>query len=372
MGTPADNLFTSWLEFPANLLLRTIEGRSVHKIQSVDAMRVIAIVAVIVIHTMPFRTTDVPIGTVFNLSLILNQLGRFAVPFFFVLSGFFWARKIEGADSVQITSRKMVIRILVIFFAWSVFYLLPTDIVDAIASGPLGPIKVVYWHTAKALAQPVTTLLQGTKVHLWFLVALICCVTISATMVSWNMRRGLIVLSLILFGLGILGKPYADSPIGFHVDFDFRNGPFFGLIFFVTGYLLQQRGPRKSWLGYGLALAVLGSCLHLIEVQTLNSLWGTTMLQDYVVGTFFSGVGMAMIALSGSRLLCWPAFSHIAPFVLGIYAIHFAFIELMYPLDGRFMGNTLWGFAYPTLVFALSTLAVFAISRIQVMKSIVT
>jgi surface polysaccharide O-acyltransferase-like enzyme len=50
----------------------------------------------------------------------------------------------------------------------------------------------------------------------------------------------------------------------------------------------------------------------------------------------------------------------IGPLVLGIYASHYLFIDLLYPLDGLLRGYPGWRVAYVALVFAcalaLSTL----------------
>ncbi|WP_081367541.1 acyltransferase family protein [Alteromonas mediterranea] len=47
-------------------------------------MRVIAILAVIIIHTKPFFLAGNS-----NIGIFLHQVYRFAVPFFFVISGYF-------------------------------------------------------------------------------------------------------------------------------------------------------------------------------------------------------------------------------------------------------------------------------------------
>jgi len=68
------------------------------RIKSVDVIRLLAITAVIVIHTSTFK--NIPGDLYENLFIILNQLSRFAVPFFFVIAGYFWGKKIRSGDSV--------------------------------------------------------------------------------------------------------------------------------------------------------------------------------------------------------------------------------------------------------------------------------
>lgn len=51
------------------------------RIKSIELFRVISIIAVILIHTTPFSASG-PLGERLDLATILNQLARFAVPFF--------------------------------------------------------------------------------------------------------------------------------------------------------------------------------------------------------------------------------------------------------------------------------------------------
>ena len=65
--------------------------RTTHeRLVSLDACRVVAIFAVIVLHTMPFYGTRLLGGFDGYIAAALNQGARFAVPFFFLASGFFF------------------------------------------------------------------------------------------------------------------------------------------------------------------------------------------------------------------------------------------------------------------------------------------
>jgi surface polysaccharide O-acyltransferase-like enzyme len=58
------------------------------RVESADAMRVIAMLAIIHIHSpLKWGTKGMSLDSVAN----LDQLARFAVPFFFIISGYFWA-----------------------------------------------------------------------------------------------------------------------------------------------------------------------------------------------------------------------------------------------------------------------------------------
>ena len=319
--------------------------------------------AVVALHTTPFERLLTPIGDSHDAATWVNQLARFAVPFFFVMSGYFWASKFAAAALLAAPTRALVRRIAIVFAVWSLFYLLPTDLGGAFAHGPLGPLKTVYWNLAAAARDPLATLFGGTKNHLWFLPALLSCLAISALLLRFTRPPVLVATAVVLYTIGLAGKAYADSPIGFHSGFNLRNGPFFGLLFFVTGYLLQRWHAERQAPGRGLALIVVGLAVQAIELQLIRQHWGSSMNQDYVVGTYFLGVGAALLALSNARWLSASGLAAAGPLALGIYVLHYAFVDLLAPLDRLWPEHALWDVVYVVAVLLLSWWAAAQLAR---------
>ncbi|MFT4172239.1 MAG: acyltransferase [Rhodocyclaceae bacterium] len=333
------------------------------RITGVDVIRTVAILGVIVIHTHPFEQAGMPFGTTLDAATLLVQLARFGVPFFFVISGYFWAGKFTSPAQVVAPSLHIARRLTSLFVIWSLVYLLPFDIVDAFDAGPAGPFKLIYWTLVDVASKPLTALLQGTRGHLWFLMSAVCALLIAATLIRYGRLRLLIALAVALYAIGLAGKGYSDSPLGFRTPFNFRDGPFFSLIFFTTGYLLQRQGRQAWWPRAGLTLALLGAILQCVEEALLYQHWGTAMGGDFVIGTYPLGVGMAMIALSNPAALHWQRLAAAGPLVLGIYSLHMAFIELLRPVDRALEGNLLWDGGFVLLVFALSYGAALLLAR---------
>lgn len=324
------------------------------RLASVEAVRVLAILAVIAIHTTPFESAAAPIGQRFDFATVLNQATRFAVPFFLVVSGFFWGRKVAEAGQVRGPTVALVRRALLVWLAWSLVYLLPVNLIDALAQGALGPLKVVWWNIMLEFKRPATALLEGTSPHLWFLVALSFCAATSAVFVHLGARWGLAALAGVLYAVGLAGQSYARAPFGFHLDPSFRNGHLFALAFFATGVGLQRRGAQVAWLPAGAVLAVTGFAMHLLELALSHRLWGLRLERDYLAGTYLFGVGVALMALSGARALQWRTVASLGPWVLGIYASHMVFVGLLKPLDRRLTGAPWWEVAYLLAVFGLA------------------
>ena len=354
------------------------------RVAGVDAVRVAAIVAIVAIHTTPFERAGWPIGAAPDLATLLNQATRFAVPFFLVVAGFFWARKVTEAGEVRAPTRALVRRALLVWAAWWMAYLLPWNLVDALAHGPLGPLKVVWWNLAQVARRPAIALLEGTSPHLWFLVALAGCAALSAAFMHRGARRGLIVLAAALYAVGLAGQAYPQAPFGFHIDPDLRNGHLFALAFFVTGAGLHRRGPARGWLPLGAALAAGGLALHLAESWAAHRWWGQPLQRDYVAGTYLYGTGVALMALSGLARpapslapgggggLRWQTLGAPGPAVLGIYASHMVFVALLKPLDRQLTGAAWWEVAYVAAVFALAWGTTRALARFRVTRPMVT
>lgn len=337
-----------------------IDAPRSYRIESVDAIRVIAILAVIIIHTVPLGTAESDIGKA--ISAIINQLARFAVPFFFVISGYFWAVKVRQGASFSTTTEKMLKRLGFLFLAWSLIYLLPYNVATIYEYGLSGPIKASYWVLHRLLSDPFIFLFQGSKVHLWFLMGLMCALAMTSFFIYRRWINSLFVIVILLYVLGIIAKAYANTPIGIHIKFDTLYGPFFGGIFFVTGYVLSQFKPNSRWLFLGLAIWLAGCLLHLTEIYVLWKYFNTAPKQDYVFGTYFMGTGAAMVALSNHHIFNKISLHRIGGLTLGIYACHFIFVDILKPV-GMCISSNIWDVLYPASVFTLSTVTAFLLSK---------
>jgi surface polysaccharide O-acyltransferase-like enzyme len=155
---------------------------------------------------------------------------------------------------------------------------------------------------------------------------------VSGAFIKSRWTAALVAVAIVFFIFGLLGKSYSNTALGIHVTFNTRDGPFFGLIFFVTGYLLSARKPDARWFGVGLATTAMGYLLQFYELHILSSQFNTSPIQDYVVGTYFVGVGVALIALSNFRVWHSDSVSRLATVSLGIYTAHLMFVIMLRPL----------------------------------------
>lgn len=127
---------------------------------SIDALRVIAIIAVIAIHltTKTLQTFQHDINLL-PFTLFLNQSARFAVPLFFLISGF--VLELNNRDSVSYVTffKKRASRVILPFLFWSTLYFF---------------VERSFDFTTLASLRFLSDLLHGTaSYHLYFIPTLI-------------------------------------------------------------------------------------------------------------------------------------------------------------------------------------------------------
>lgn len=331
------------------------------RVETIDAVRVLAMFAVIQIHT-PWHggTGDLTLDT----ATLLDQIARFAVPFFFVISGYFWSAGSTATGDYWARSVTISKRALLIFLFWSLIYGIDNSVKIIRHEGFTSLFKLVI-----SIVYPlhplgfVNSVLQGTKYHLWFLPALAIAALISGALLSSRRESVLFVLAVALFVVGLAGSAYSGSPFGFTANFNFRNGPFFSLIMFVSGHAIQRYGQALKLLPLGIAMAIGGFVLQHIESTWIHQQWGSRFTHDYVAGTYFYGVGISMIALSNARFLRIKSLVCIGPLTLGVYASHCFFVDRMHWIEPVFPGPTFRQVAYVATVFTLALSTSFILAQ---------
>lgn len=341
------------------------------RIQTVDVIKVLAIFAVITIHTKPFELTPEAIGSTYSfLEVLINQLSRFAVPFFFVVSGFFWGRKIRQEELVVKVSFHTMLRIGGLFLFWSLIFLLPYNMSLAVDGG-----WSAVWENTKAnflwtFENPIRPILYGTKYHLWFLSALIFAIVISSTFLFLKWEKILYVFTGGLFLLGLIGGAYKETMLGMDVGLNTRNGPFLSSFLFAIGYYLSAKTPDKSWYVKGLWLIFIGAAIHFSEILLLEKFYQMTLMPDYVFGTLIMGLGVSLVALSNHERLISDRLSSIGKLSLGLYAVHVIFVDNLGIIDKQ-IDHIAWEVGYPVIVFILSWLSVILMSKNRYLKKVI-
>jgi surface polysaccharide O-acyltransferase-like enzyme len=340
----------------------------VNRIESVDIFRFIAIIAVIVIHVSPFSSLQPPQNSLMNLNMVFSQLSRFAVPFFFIISGYFFAKKIKTTNSPVTIANKMSKRVLILFLFWSVVYLFPFDIALYQKHGSLAPIKEVYWNILMIIDKPIPVLFEGTKVHLWFLISLIYAIYI--TTLLYKKSFFLLLIAIFFYIVGVLIGSYSVTPVGLDLDLNARYGPLFSLLPFIIGCKLAKLKRTDTWMHYGFYIFITATFLHFVECYVLLEYYSSPLDKDFVFSTVFMGVGISLMALSNHKTFQNKVLGSIGTMTLGIYASHFIFIDLFRIYSKKF-NSPLWDISLIIIVLSLSILLVKLMSHYKLTKKFV-
>jgi surface polysaccharide O-acyltransferase-like enzyme len=337
------------------------------RIASLDTIRVVAIVAVICIHTEPFKAASYPLFSV------IIQCCRFAVPFFFAASGYLFFRKLSSVRPVGPLFRRFTTRIGLVFLVWSGVYVAEPRY-SLVAR--LGWREGV-WHSAitevgELLTHPLRALMVGTAPHLWFLPALLGGTAIVALLVVIGRARLVLPVASLLYALGLVSGSYSVMAVGIPLPFEASRGVFFSTFFVALGWYLATHGVRIG-VPWALALIAGGLGLLLAEAVLLHGRFGlATERLDHLVGTVLLVVGVMAMALSLPGLGAHTVLPYLGRFTLGIYVIHplVAHSPLMWGVHPH-VPEPVWQAAAPLLVYAGSLVVTYLVSRVAMLRPLV-
>lgn len=288
---------------------------------------------------------------------VVSFLSLFAVPFYFLSAGYFLVRKIE--QPVR-TSLNLALRLLPIFLFWALLY------------------RFMYGPGLTGFADPVTVvkfmLAPSEGYHLWFLPAL----GISSVLVLFLLRYGgmgaVFIIAVPTFVLAVSFSSYGAIVCQEFDCWNTRNGPFLGLIYVALGAWLGREGAMRFSNKGAAALVIFGLGVMIFEALMLNYLeYKPFILYEIGFGVLPYATGIFLLAVNfdkdwrGAR---WLAF--LGPCVLGMYAIHALIlreIQGAFPaLDDGFLGALF----VAGIVIVLSAGVSLALSRIPLMRRVVS
>lgn len=274
------------------------------RLAGIDAFRFAGFVAVTLLHTVggkTYRTVDA--------SKIIDLLCRFAVPYFFLTSGY-----MAGIGSAPLASRlwRSSVRIVPIFVAWELFYIVIAH-VPARELESFGFIKflVVFGYPGY---------------HLWFLPSLLENLAILYALIEFCSDETMLAVGGVFYMVGVAYSEFGERLPDIH--WEVRNGPTFGLLFVIVGYLTAKREYVAS-AGLALSLAAFGILSELVEATALYDfgIRGFAADINFYLGTLPYAVGVFLLAVSNrSTGTTASSVAGIGVYTLGYYCIHLAFI----------------------------------------------
>lgn len=219
---------------------------------AIDVGKFVAALFVLTVHVYPFGATDDPLFWTLNY-VIRQGFARFAVPFFFIASGYLLYRKSEYENISPEPTRRFVRRLLFLYAIWTVIYF-PRDIPSLFSADGI---------SLMAIARYVRdTIIVGGRYHLWYLHAAIVAVSLVSYLCYKKipMRRVLVAAS-ILYAAGLLAQSWFGLIVPLHdsapaiwkalkavesVIVTTRNGIFEGFLFVAIGAYFAFYPPQMT------------------------------------------------------------------------------------------------------------------------------
>ena len=255
---------------------------------AIDALRVLSILAVIFIHSTTKTLANIDHNVIEGaFSLFLNQSSRFAVPLFFLISGF--VLELNNRKLPYLTFfRKRATRILLPFIFWSVFYLyigngnlqklFSFDFINALISGKAAyhlyfiPALVVFY-LAFPLLHHLLTLFKDFWFFsfMWLVQFLLLFYDYYTQPLRVDPTLRIVYLVFAMFITGMVASHIKDSLLQFVKKYFIFLATLLillsGIIFFhvveltttrhTTSYIYNQHSPLNYL--YTLVLALVGS-----------------------------------------------------------------------------------------------------------------
>ncbi|MGR5300324.1 acyltransferase [Vibrio alfacsensis] len=297
------------------------------KIASLEFARIIAMFAIVGLHCQMALTywqwDEVP-----WVGYILNQLARFAVPLFFLISGYLIQPKLS--ERPLETLKSYAKPLMKIWLIWSMICLAVPFRWHTVAEAGYLAERQGYW--GYLMTNPLNSLLEGGLVHLWFIPALVIAIALIALLVRIRMAQLLLPTAVLLYIYGVFAGSYitlTELPTLFFT----RNGPFFSTLLVVLGYLARQQQWHWS-RNNTIRFILLGMALHFGEAYYLMNADIAFNSHDFLFGTVIWALAVFMWLLAHPNFGNMPWVFKWSPRILGIYVSHLLVIIMMKNVAG--------------------------------------
>lgn len=313
---------------------------------NIDQLRVFAFVAVAIAHVNS-RSLFGQESAVF---WTLDELARFAVPVFFLISGYFSRFDEPGLGSFL---RKRALRLLPAYGAWFLVYN-SVAIYRAVTTVDIREMAKLAGHFVVD---------GGVGFHLWFLPGLFIGLGIVYVLLRNLPRQALaIALSLYVVAVAIHAQFWSDVEIPAFRLLS-RNGFLEAPVFILVGHLLRNPPPWSQGAAPIIGLLAGGAALHLAEAWA--TFRGFDSGHDVTFGVLLLAVGVFLAAMRWQGRMPWVA--ALARFTLGAYAAHVLFLDAStWMFAGQ--GSAALGMALLVAIVALSFALAFSLSRVPYLR----
>lgn len=355
---------------------------------SIDFVKCFAIFAVVAIHSKTLSGSEIGSVNGDDINFYINTFARFAVPFFFVASGYFFVQKInsiqtntelEGYSNRQIVKqqlayfKKYIFKLTKLYCAWFIFYFLFQLVVNFIETDKNAEAITAMLKDYLASFHIWDILYYGAgspQYHLWFLLALIWSTIILFIFTKAKLLPLLIVVSLGLNVYGLFGQSYSALH---EVTLNTRDALFFGLFYMALGGMFGNYVQQTKKIAYKIPIFLYVGLLSLFILSQFVESYLTIKVFDgnaenYYFTTIPLTIILFMMVIKYNRIGKNSVIAKIGANAVGIYVAH-VFLLKSIPIVLERLGlanieETLtWDILFTPGVFILAYLFYLGIQR---------
>ena len=246
--------------------------------QNLDILKYISAILIMILHLRPFINFSNQLDLAFN-----NIITRICVPIFFIITGYFVAKKENNNENYI---KDYIKKTIPLYLVWSLLYI-PIIIGTIIKYLPIINeyiskinISLPLFIILLMLLLPIVILIAlcytGIYYHLWYFPAIIFSLLI---LKKWKNKfniKYLLVISFILLLFGATETYYGVLPLlikellsyYYNIFFTTRNFLFFGLFYVVLGYFIGTK--EKPYSKYCFAKLIISFFLLVFEAILLH------------------------------------------------------------------------------------------------------
>lgn len=224
--------------------------------QNLNILKYISSILIIILHLRPFLNSSNELDLAFN-----NIITRICVPIFFIITGYFVAKK-EKVNKNYI--KEYIRKTISLYLVWSLLYI-PVIIDTIIQYLPIInayiskinitlPFLIILLIILLPIIVLVTLCYTGVYYHLWYFPAIIFSLLV---LKKWKQKfniKYLFIISFILLLFGATETYYGVLPLSikrtlsyyYNIFFTTRNFLFFGLFYVVLGYYIGTKEKAYS------------------------------------------------------------------------------------------------------------------------------
>ena len=280
-------------------------------LKGIDVLKLFCAFLIVLLHT--YNRDGGVLGNWFY--QVFTPIG---VPFFFIVSGFFFAKGLIRTDWSMDYLKRYLGRILIMYVAWTLITL------------PVSWFCIVKGHGDYSLALKVVYLFRmiffsGSCGIYWYILAMICSCPIIYYFTKRRKEALLYVVSVLLFLVGVwYNSPYNDHNLAFqfiHAVFGSqRNFLNVGLFYMCLGHFFAVNESRlklrNSFIIY--ALLIIAIVLRTYEIKVFHF----NLIQALLAVLFFIIACNLMVNISDEKSLMLRKLS------TAMYLLHYPFILL--------------------------------------------